>query len=152
MAFIKRSIVGRLPVSTWLSHHGRLALLGDAAHGMHPNIAQGANSSFESAATAVQAMREEFEKCNGNLDQVDWRKALQHYQERRMPKVSIVQRFSNIMGCFQATGQSAIPKEDIPAINDWIMGEDPQNYPSQETLDIIFAFDPRSQPGVAEIK
>ncbi|CAB9530157.1 Zeaxanthin epoxidase, chloroplastic [Seminavis robusta] len=148
----ERSIVGRRPAATWLSQpHGRLALVGDSAHGMHPNIAQGANSSFESAAAAVTAMAEEYQKSGNNLQEVDWPAALRTYQERRKPKADKVQRWANMMGCSQATGLVDVPKEEMAKMMDWILGGDPENHPSQETMDIIFAFDPSSHPGVSEI-
>jgi 2-polyprenyl-6-methoxyphenol hydroxylase-like FAD-dependent oxidoreductase len=37
---------------TWI--RGRVALVGDSAHGMHPNILQGADSAFESDAAIVE--------------------------------------------------------------------------------------------------
>jgi salicylate hydroxylase len=70
----ERSIVGRLPASTWISPGGRLALVSDSAHAMHPNIAQGANSSFESAAAVVKKLTELFQVCTpGDEEQIiDW--------------------------------------------------------------------------------
>ena len=53
----ERSIVAHSSLPTWLSSKGNVALVGDSAHGMHPNIAQGANSAFESASVVVTELR-----------------------------------------------------------------------------------------------
>jgi 2-polyprenyl-6-methoxyphenol hydroxylase-like FAD-dependent oxidoreductase len=150
----ERSIVGRLPASTWISPGGRLALVGDSAHGMHPNIAQGANSSFESAAAVVRKLSELFQICTveqGELPGVDWREALRSYEQSRKPKADIVQRFANMMGCFQATGYTPLSRETQARVLDWIVTENPTYYPTPETLDIIFDFDPLSQTGISRI-
>lgn len=148
----ERSIVGRLPATTWLSKRGRLALVGDSAHGMHPNISQGANSAFESAAVVVQTLAQEVGMDKKDSALVEWSKALQAYETQRKPKADFVQRFANMMGCYQASGETAIPKNVIPTVIDWITGEDPKNRPSQAILDTIFAFDPIAQTTVSKIQ
>lgn len=150
----ERSIVGRVPAHTWLSKRKRLALVGDSAHGMHPNISQGANSAFESAAAIAQSLASAVGRkvqATSNTS-IKWTKALQEYEEQRKPKADLVQRFANMMGCFQTSGETVIPEDVITTVIDWITGEDPKNYPSQEILDMIFAFDPLSQPAVSTIE
>jgi salicylate hydroxylase len=150
----ERSIVGRIPASTWISPGGRLVLVGDSAHGMHPNIAQGANSSFESAAQVVRKLTELLQVCTleqEELPVVDWRQALRAYEQSRKPKVDIVQRFANMMGYFQATGFTPLSREVQERIIDWIVTEDPNYYPTAETLDVIFSFDLLSQMGISRI-
>jgi salicylate hydroxylase len=148
----ERAIVGRLPASTWISPGGRLVLVGDSAHGMHPNIAQGANSSFESAAAVVEKLTELLQVCTLEAEGlVDWRQALRSYEQSRKPKVDIVQRFANMMGCFQATGLTPLSHETQARILDWIVTEDPSYYPTKEILDKIIDFDPLSQTGISRI-
>jgi len=128
----ERSIMGRLPACTWLSPGRRVALVGDAAHGMHPNIAQGANSAFESAAVLVKAVSE----SSG-----DYTSALASYEEARKPRAVLVQQFANMMGCVQATGASVMPPDDIAQVMDWIISNDPKKYPSATIVDSVDMFD-----------
>jgi 2-polyprenyl-6-methoxyphenol hydroxylase-like FAD-dependent oxidoreductase len=61
---------------------GKLAVLGDAAHAMAPNLGQGANSALVDAAVLAHELR-----GPGSL-----REALQRYGARRRPAVTRVQR------------------------------------------------------------
>ncbi|NLD75376.1 MAG: FAD-dependent monooxygenase [Acidimicrobiales bacterium] len=65
---------------------GRVALLGDAAHAMAPNLGQGANSAFVDAAVLALAVRE------GPVTQ-----GLDDYQRSRRRKVARVQRSADLL-------------------------------------------------------
>lgn len=147
----ERSIVGRLPASTWLSPRGRLVLVGDSAHGMHPNIGQGFNSAAESSSALLEAMVQAYQRCDAKLDDVNWCAALKAFEDHRKPRADVVQRYANMMGCNQATGVTVLPKDAMNEILDWIVGGDADNFPPQETLDVIFAFDPLKQKGVSRV-
>lgn len=74
---------------------GRVALLGDAAHPMHPYLAQGAAMAIEDAAALAQALRQ----------QTDVLAALQHYAARRWRRCAQVQKRSARNGrIFHAAG------------------------------------------------
>lgn len=68
--------------------HGRLVLVGDAAHAMAPNLGQGANSALVDAA----ALADEIDRH----DRIET--ALDHYSRRRLPAVTAVQRQSRRLG------------------------------------------------------
>ena len=70
--------VVRVDCARW--HDGRLALLGDAAHAMAPNLGQGANSALVDAAVLVRALR----------TAPDIAAALADYGARRQQKVRAV--------------------------------------------------------------
>ena len=72
----ERSIIGRYPLPTWVSSGGRLALVGDAAHGMHPVAGQGANSGFED----VVALMESLTANENEHGEIDWKTALSTYE------------------------------------------------------------------------
>jgi 2-polyprenyl-6-methoxyphenol hydroxylase-like FAD-dependent oxidoreductase len=69
-------------------HDGRLALLGDAAHAMAPNLGQGANSALVDAAVLLDALRRE-----GSVEA-----ALGAYEHRRRARVARVALMSARLG------------------------------------------------------
>jgi 2-polyprenyl-6-methoxyphenol hydroxylase-like FAD-dependent oxidoreductase len=60
--------------------HGRIALLGDAAHAMTPNLAQGACQSLEDAWVLAQSLAQN----------TDYSRALQRYQRKRWWRASLI--------------------------------------------------------------
>lgn len=74
----------RYPLTEWT--RGRVALLGDAAHPMHPFLAQGACQAIEDAAVLGQVLSA---RRNGDIAQ-----ALREYQTRRIMRASRVQNSS----------------------------------------------------------
>lgn len=66
---------------------GRTVLLGDAAHGMTPNLGQGAGQAIEDAATLTLLLR------SGELDA-----ALRRYDELRRKRTTAIWRQSRLMG------------------------------------------------------
>jgi 2-polyprenyl-6-methoxyphenol hydroxylase-like FAD-dependent oxidoreductase len=54
-AVLESRIVDRLPIERW--HHGRLFLLGDAAHPMTPNLGQGGCQAIEDAVVLAYLIR-----------------------------------------------------------------------------------------------
>ncbi|MEJ2865789.1 FAD-dependent monooxygenase [Actinomycetospora flava] len=71
------------PPATW--HHGRVTLLGDAAHAMTPNLGQGAAQAFLDAVVLA-------EEATGDPD------SLQAYERRRRPVAEAVARRSRTAG------------------------------------------------------
>ena len=137
----ERAIVGRTRLTNWLSPGGRLVLVGDAAHGMHPNIGQGANQGFESAYAVVQM-----------LDQHDdYKVALEEFQRIRKPRADLVQTFANAMGILQATGQEMLSQEAMQEMMHWILLNDPTLEPPADVVDLLGTFDPFEQPGVSPL-
>jgi len=138
----ERSIVGRSSLPTWLSPGGKVALVGDSAHGMHPNIAQGANSTFESAAAIVKALCEEKDSFIS---------ALNSYEKARKPRADLVQQFANALGVSQASGK--IVFHETAEMMDWIRsGQDPiKNPPPKDVTDILGHFDPLESNGVSRL-
>jgi kynurenine 3-monooxygenase len=66
-------LLGTVRCSPWIAH-GKVALIGDAAHAIVPFYGQGANAAFEDVV--------ELDRC---LDETegDWARALDLYEERR---------------------------------------------------------------------
>ncbi|MFZ5567031.1 MAG: FAD-dependent monooxygenase [Pseudomonadota bacterium] len=72
----------RKPLSKWT--HGRLALLGDAAHPMLPHLGQGANQAIEDG-TALAVLLQGLDQDAPVAD------VLQRYEALRRPRASMVQ-------------------------------------------------------------
>jgi FAD-dependent urate hydroxylase len=72
-------------IGRWVD--GRVALLGDAAHAITPNVGQGACQAMEDAVTLAKMLREHD----------DPREALLAYQERRLPRVHVIWKRSRFL-------------------------------------------------------
>jgi salicylate hydroxylase len=75
----------RRPLPRWSS--GRVTLLGDCAHPMHPFLAQGACQAIEDAAVLSRLLA----RSDGPASVP---RALRDYQDKRMPRASRIQRSS----------------------------------------------------------
>lgn len=71
---------------------GRLALVGDAAHAMTPNLAQGASQGLVDAATVTRLLRD---AAPGDVTA-----ALRRYDRRRRRPVQAVAKASRLLGAF----------------------------------------------------
>jgi salicylate hydroxylase len=86
----------REPLLKWT--HGRLALLGDAAHPMLPHSGQGANQAIEDAVILAEVL------CRSDRTSVV--RSLQAYETLRRERCSRVQRSPRVNGLrYDATGQ-----------------------------------------------
>jgi salicylate hydroxylase len=150
----ERSIVGRYPLRTWLSRPnstGRLVLVGDAAHGMHPNIGQGANQGFVSAAAVVDMIDmvdKSYRKGDGDND---YRTALANFEQQRKPQADLVQTYANAVGALQATGQQVFSQEERSAMMDWILGNEEAGSAPVAVVEFLETFDPCDHAGVSKL-
>ncbi|KXZ51915.1 hypothetical protein GPECTOR_11g42 [Gonium pectorale] len=81
----ERALYDRLPLERWSSRGGRVVLLGDSAHAMHPGPGQGARSAFEDAHQLVLALEALWP---------DVPSALERYQRARIARATRVQNMS----------------------------------------------------------
>ena len=87
----RRDVYDVLPNPWWVD--GRVALLGDSAHAVQPNLGQGGGQAIESA----YALADELSRCEGKEGV---KMALMKYTSRRFLRVSAIHglsRFSSIM-------------------------------------------------------
>lgn len=87
----RRDVYDVLPNPWWVD--GRVALLGDSAHAVQPNLGQGGGQAIESA----YALADELSQCEGKRGV---KMALMKYTSRRFLRVSSIHglsRFSSIM-------------------------------------------------------
>ena len=93
----------REPVAQWV--HGRVALLGDAAHPTLQYLAQGACMAMEDGVTLGQALR-----LHGN----DFDKAFAHYQRSRVARTARVVLSAREMGrIFHAKGVERLVRNEL---------------------------------------
>ncbi|WP_344960649.1 FAD-dependent monooxygenase [Streptomyces thioluteus] len=86
---------------------GRVALLGDAAHGMTPNLGQGANQALEDAVTLAALLD----------DHSSIPRALAAYDHERRPRTQMIARRSRRIGAVaRRAGESGPAGHDGPAL------------------------------------
>ena len=85
-SILRNDIYDLDPLKRWV--HNRVALLGDAAHPMTPNLGQGACQSIEDAVVLAA--------CLSKRESID--AALLEYQQRRIPRVSKFVQRSRLLG------------------------------------------------------
>jgi len=85
-AILRNNIYDRDPLERWTT--GRIALMGDAAHPMTPNLGQGACQAIEDAVVLAATLKRT----------IDVREALLHYERRRMPRANRIVRMSRRIG------------------------------------------------------
>ncbi len=77
----------RVKVGSWVADG--VALLGDAAHGMNPHVAQGGNQAMEDGVVLSEVIESCFAMGDFSRD------ALQEYEENRRPKAECLQRLGD---------------------------------------------------------
>jgi 2-polyprenyl-6-methoxyphenol hydroxylase-like FAD-dependent oxidoreductase len=85
-AILRQDVVDRDPVPHWGS--GRVTLLGDAAHPMTPNLAQGACQAIEDAVSLANVLPYAADAGAG----------LRHYEERRVKRANDFVKTSRVVG------------------------------------------------------
>jgi salicylate hydroxylase len=95
-ATFRWGLYDRDPLPRWT--HGRLALLGDAAHAMLPHMGQGANQSIEDGMALATLMRD--------TDAAEITDVLIRYQALRHDHTARVQRGSRVNGMRMDSGQA----------------------------------------------
>jgi 2-polyprenyl-6-methoxyphenol hydroxylase-like FAD-dependent oxidoreductase len=90
-AIIWSDVVDRDPVRHWGA--GRVTLLGDAAHPMSPNLAQGAGQAIEDAVALAHALRDAADPADG----------LRAYEQRRVKRANDFVKTSRMVGTMSLT-------------------------------------------------
>jgi len=116
------ALLDRAPLERW--SHGRVTLVGDAAHPMFPFFAQGAAQAIEDAAVLAHCLAD-------GLD--DPAQALRRYEALRISRTSRLQEMSHARsginhlpdGPEQLARDKSLADADPLLANGWIYGHDP---------------------------
>ncbi|KAF8979616.1 hypothetical protein BDQ17DRAFT_1367673 [Cyathus striatus] len=95
---------------------GRVALLGDAAHAMTPNLGSGAGQAVEDAYTLARLVGKAIK------ENIQIHRVTEAYTKIRRPLANTVLQQSNEMGrlaCFRAPGYEHFRSDDKEALNRW---------------------------------
>jgi 2-polyprenyl-6-methoxyphenol hydroxylase-like FAD-dependent oxidoreductase len=125
-------LVYRDPLPTWVSKHGRIALLGDAAHPFLPTSAQGATQAVEDGVTlAVMLKRAGKENVPA---------AVRAYQAVRYDRVKAVQKTGETTRDMWHKADWEKVKKDPKSIElpreDWIFSFDAERH-AEEVFDEV---------------
>ena len=121
----ERRIFDTQPLPAWSSAAGRVTLLGDAAHALHPTPGQGANQAFEDAAALAEALCDAADRTGGGrrLRAEDVPAAVATYEERRRRRATAVQAWAAGGGRRQRDGtwQRTKPGPEAEAFRQWVL-------------------------------
>nr|AKT95177.1 zeaxanthin epoxidase [Haematococcus lacustris] len=115
---LRRDIYDRAPIFKWAQ--GRVALMGDSAHAMQPNLGQGGCMAMEDAfqlANDIAAMAEKAGQ-QGALGPLAVQQCLRRYQDQRIMRVSAIHGMAG-MAAFMASTYKAYLGEGLGPLS-WL--------------------------------
>ena len=143
---LRRDIYDRPPIFTW--HKGRVALLGDSAHAMQPNLGQGGCMAIEDAFQLALDLSSAVDKAGGAPAAVDMESVMRQYESNRMMRASAIHGMAGMAAIMASTykaylGEGLGPLEflkefhiphpgrvagqlvmhlTMPSVLDWVLG------------------------------
>eukprot|EP00798_Chlamydomonas_sp_ICE-L_P013206 gene13206-19041_t len=107
---LRRDIFDRPPIFTWWKN--RVALLGDSAHAMQPNLGQGGCMAIEDAYELADILATDLEKREVQLKGVDVAPLFWNYQVQRTGRSSVIHGMAG-MAAFMASTYKATLGEGL---------------------------------------
>lgn len=90
---VEHRVTDRIPIDSWSSSDGRVVLLGDAAHGMHPRLGQDARMTLEDSLQLAECVG----AVNGDLS-AGASEAVAHFERLRVERCKRVQMYAAEFG------------------------------------------------------
>ena len=113
---LRRDIFDRPPIFKWVD--GRVALLGDSAHAMQPNLGQGGCMAIEDAFQLSVDIREELKKSAARETSPDFDGVLRGYFGKRLVRAAAIHGMAG-MAAFMASTYKAHLGEGLGPL-EWI--------------------------------
>lgn len=98
---LRRDIYDRAPIFKWTE--GRVALLGDSAHAMQPNLGQGGGMAIEDAFELSQELQIAYEAAGRAPDAMDVAATLRSYQAKRTVRTSAIHGMAGMAAVMAST-------------------------------------------------
>jgi salicylate hydroxylase len=133
---IRWPMYDRDPIENWI--HGRLVLMGDAAHPMLQYLAQGACQALEDAAVLQDSTVGSVFNDDG-VDTAAWDRAISDFNSARAARTARVQRTARVWGeSWHVSGVARVlrnllfksRKDGDFQYNDWLYGQDDDGVPA----------------------
>jgi zeaxanthin epoxidase len=113
---LRRDIFDRPPIFKWVD--GRVALLGDSAHAMQPNLGQGGCMAIEDAFQLSVDIREELKESTARETSPDFDGVLRGYFGKRLARAAVIHGMAG-MAAFMASTYKAHLGEGLGPL-EWI--------------------------------
>lgn len=113
---MRRDIFDRPPIFKWCN--GRVALLGDSAHAMQPNLGQGGCMAIEDAFQLSVDLKEEMENSKKRAEEPNIDSVLSEYFRKRLLRASAIHGMAG-MAAFMASTYKAYLGEGLGPL-EWI--------------------------------
>lgn len=118
---LRRDIYDRPPIFQWSK--GRVALLGDSAHAMQPNMGQGGCMAIEDAHLLAVELGKELEKAGGRVGGMDIEGTLRRYGNGRLMRAAAVHGMAGMAAMSASTYKVGGPIcVDAPFIDSLFLG------------------------------
>jgi zeaxanthin epoxidase len=106
---LRRDIYDRPPIFKWAK--GRVALLGDSAHAMQPNLGQGGCMAIEDAYELAKIVSAEIDKGSASALDLPYTELLKRYQNERLLRAAVIHGLARMAAIAASTYRAYLGEE-----------------------------------------